>query len=93
MNFTNRTKLSLTQFLDIFEKSQIKILFEKYSIFSNCRNIEDIKHAVLSNNLQELIKELILAKQTFRNKITPKYTFEERWNDFEKCLFLDGYKI
>ena len=86
MNFTNRTKLSLTQFLDIFEKSQIKILFEKYSIFSNCRNIEDIKHAVLSNNLQELIKELIFAKQTFRNKINPKYTFEERWSDFEKCL-------
>ncbi|MDX9900795.1 MAG: hypothetical protein RBT22_04765 [Aliarcobacter sp.] len=93
MNLTNRTKLSLTQFLDIFEKSQIKILFEKYSIFSNCRNIEDIKHAVLSNNLQELIKELIFAKQTFRNKINPKYTFEERWSDFEKCLFLDGYKI
>ena len=93
MNLTNRTKISLVQLLDIFEKLQVKILFEKYSIYSDCRNIEDIKESVLSNNLQELIKELILAKQTFRNKITPKYTFEERWNDFEKCLFLDGYKI
>ena len=93
MNLSNRTKISLVQLLDVFEKVEVKILFIKYSISSNCRNTEDIKHAVLSNNLQELIKELILAKQTFRNKITPKYTFEERWNDFEKCLFLDGYKI
>ena len=36
---------------------------------------------------------MIFAKQTFRNKINPKYTFDERWSDFEKCLFLDGYKI
>ena len=93
MNLSNRTKISLVQLLDVFEKVEVKILFIKYSISSNCRNTEDIKHAVLSNKLQELIKELILAKQTFRNKITPKYTFEERWNDFEKCLFLDGYKI
>lgn len=93
MNLSNRTKISLVQLLDVFEKVEVKILFEKYSISSNCRNTEDIKYVVLSKNLQELIKELILAKQTFRNKITPKYTFEERWNDFEKCLFLDGYKI
>lgn len=93
MNLSNRTKISLVQLLDVFEKVEVKILFEKYSISSNCRNTEDIKYAVLSKNLQELIKELILAKQTFRNKITPKYTFDERWNDFEKCLFLDGYKI
>lgn len=93
MNFTNRTKISLVQLLDIFEKSQIKILFEKYSIFLQFKNIEDIKHAVLSNNLQELIKELIFTKQTLRKKIEPKYTFDERWSDFEKCLLLDGYKI
>jgi len=93
MNLTNRTKISLVQLLDIFEKTQTNILFEKYSIFSDCRNIEDIKESVFSNNLQELIKELIFVKQTFRNKINPKYTFDERWSDFEKCLFLDGYKI
>ena len=93
MNLTNRTKISLVQLLDIFEKIQIKILFEKHSIFSDCRNIEDIKEAVLSNNLQELIKELISTKQTLRRQIEPKYTFEERWNDFDKCLFLDGYKV
>lgn len=93
MNLTNRTKLSLTQLLDIFEKPQINILFEKYSINSDCRNIADIKDTVLSNDVEELIKELISVKQTFRNKINPKYTFDERWSDFEKCLFLDGYKI
>lgn len=93
MNLTNRTKISLVQLLDIFEKLQVKILFEKYSIFSDCRNIEDIKESVFSNNLQELIKELIFVKQTLRSNINPKYIFEDRWSDFEKCLFLDGYKI
>lgn len=93
MNFTNRTKISLVQLLDIFEKLKVKVLFEKYSINTDCRNIEEIKEAVLSNNIAQLMKELISTKQTFRNKVNPKYIFDERWNDFEKCLFLDGYKI
>ncbi len=66
MNLTNRTKLSLTQFLDIFEKPQIKILFEKYSISSNCRNTEDIRKSVLTNDLRELIKEIVNTKQTLK---------------------------
>ncbi len=93
MNLTNRTKISLVQLLDIFEKTQINILFEKYSINIDSRNIEYIKKVVLSNTMQELIKEIISTKQTLRNKISPKYIFDERWSDFEKCLFLDGYKV
>lgn len=60
----------------------------------NCRNIQDIKGSIFfSSSLDSLISELISTKQDLRSRISPKYKFDERWNDFEKCLFLDGYKI
>ncbi|KLE05431.1 hypothetical protein [Aliarcobacter butzleri] len=60
----------------------------------NCRNIQDIKESIFSSNsLDSLIPELISTKQDLRSRISPRYKFDERWNDFEKCLFLDGYKI
>ena len=60
----------------------------------NCRNIQDIKESISSSNsLDSLISELISTKQDLRSRISPRYKFDERWNDFEKCLFLDGYKI
>ena len=60
----------------------------------NCRNIQDIKESIFSSNsLDSLIPELISTKQDLRSRISPRCKFDERWNDFEKCLFLDGYKI
>lgn len=94
MIFSTRTKISLSQFLELFEISLTNILFEKYSMENNCINIQDIKETISSSNsLDSLISELISTKQDLRNRISPKYRFDERWNDCEKCLFLDGYKI
>jgi hypothetical protein len=60
----------------------------------NCRNIQDIKESIFSSNsLDSIISELISTKQDLRSRISPRCKFDERWNDFEKCLFLDGYKI
>lgn len=94
MIFSTRTNISLSQFLELFEISLTNILFEKYSMDTDCRNIQDIKESISSSNsLDSLISELISTKQDLRSRISPKYKFDERWNDFEKCLFLDGYKI
>ncbi len=92
--FSTRTKISISQLLELFEISFTNILFEKYSMEDNCRNIQDIKESIFSSNsLDSIISELISTKQDLRSRISPKYKFDERWNDFEKCLFLDGYKI
>lgn len=94
MVFSTRTKISLSQFLELFEISLTNILFEKYAMKDNCEDIQDIKESISSSNsLDSLISELISTKQDLRSRISPKYRFDERWNDFEKCLFLDGYKI
>lgn len=94
MVFSTRTKISLSQFLELFEISFTNILFEKYSMEDSCRNIQDIKESIFSSNsLDILIPELISTRQDLRSRISTKYKFDERWNDFEKCLFLDGYKI
>lgn len=94
MIFSTSTNISLSQFLELFEISLTNILFEKYSMDTDCRNIQDIKESISSSNsLDSLISELISTKQDLRSRISPKYKFDERWNDFEKCLFLDGYKI
>lgn len=94
MIFSTRTNISLSQFLELFEISLTNILFEKYSMDTDCRNIQDIKESISSSNsLDSIISELISTKQDLRSRISPKYKFDERWNDFEKCLFLDGYKI
>lgn len=94
MIFSTRTNISLSQFLELFEISLTNILFEKYYMDTDCRNIQDIKESIFSSNsLDSIISELISTKQDLRSRISPKYKFDERWNDFEKCLFLDGYKI
>ncbi|WP_198305455.1 hypothetical protein [Arcobacter vandammei] len=94
MHITKRTKISLAQLLDKLDKSDLKLLFEKYEMDNDFINVDDIKNIVLSStDLSELIKEVIERKQTFRNKIITKYPFDDRFSDFEKYLFLDGYKI
>lgn len=94
MNITKRTKISLAQLLDKFDVSDLRVIFEKYEMDSHFSNVEDIKNIVLSStNLCEFINEIIEQKQTYRKKISPKEPYDNRFNDFEKYLFLDGYKI
>lgn len=88
-----RTKISLSQLLDKFDYPQINILFEKHSLSCNCFNITDIKDVLTTENIISLIQEIVLTKRELRSRINPKYVFDERWDDFEKCLLLDGYKI
>jgi len=88
-----RTKISLSQLLDKFDYSQINILFEKHSLSCDCFNITHIKDVLTTENIISLIQEIVSTKRELRSRISPKYIFEERWDDFEKCLLLDGYKI
>ena len=88
-----RTKISLSQLLDKFDYPQINILFEKHSLPYDCSNITDIKDVLTTENIIPLIQEVILTKRELRSRISPKYVFDERWDDFEKSLLLDGYKI
>nr|WP_321267737.1 hypothetical protein [uncultured Sulfurimonas sp.] len=93
MTLTNRTKLSLVQFLDLQDYQHINILFEKYSLDDTCRNILDIRETILDNDISSLLKEIVGTRQALKNRVDSKTSFNERWDELIKCLYLDGYKI
>jgi len=88
-----RTKISLSQLLDLFEYDLNNLLLEKYSLEHYCSNVTDIKDALQGGNLEPLIQEIISTQRDLRSRVSPKYKFKERWADFQKCLLLDGYRI
>lgn len=90
MTLSNRTKISLGQLLGIIDRGVVDEILKKHSI-NNINNIDD--------NIVDFTQEIIETKSYLKNHIEtrikkkPATTFDERWSDFEKCLFLDGYKI
>lgn len=88
-----RTKISLSQVLDLFEYNLNNLLLEKHSLEHDCSNISDIKDALAERNLKSLVEEIVSTQRALRSRVTPKYKFDERWEDLKKCLLLDGYKI
>lgn len=90
MTLSNRTKISLRQLLGIIDRSVVNEILKKHNI-NNINNIDD--------NIVDFMQEIVETKSYLKNHIksaivsAPATTFKERWSDFEKCLFLDGYKI
>jgi hypothetical protein len=99
MLITKRTKISLAQFFDLFDDYTKHLLFEKYNIvYSLCDSASqiDLCDSLLTagnENIQLLVEEIVATTGYLRNKIIPKYPFDERWKDLTQCLLLDGYQI
>lgn len=93
MTLSTRSRISLFQFLELFEYDLINVLLEKYSFTGSFRNFPEIKNIIKQEDTTLLINEIVSTRQELRSRITPKYKFEERWSDFKRCLLLDGYKI
>ena len=96
MIVTNRTKLSLCQFLDLFDQDVLHVLLEKHGITVWGYSQTEIREVLVGANqdsLDTLIDEIVRTKGDLRNRVSPRYRFDERWGDFEKCLLLDGFKI
>ncbi len=96
MIVTKRTKLSLCQILSLFEQDVIQILLEKHEVFSGGYDqveIGDSLYRAGQNSIETLIGEIVRTKGDLRNKVSPRYRFDERWDDFERCLLIDGYRV
>jgi hypothetical protein len=96
MIITKRTKLSLCQFLNLFNQDILHILLEKHSITAYGYSQNEIYEVLLDgdqSSIETLIDEVIRTNGDLRNRVSPRYRFDERWSDFEKCLLLDGFKI
>lgn len=97
MALTKRTKYSLAQFLHLFDAAVGITLLKKYDITSwgGYDQIETSETFLSADNakLWHLVEELVSTYGHLKNKVTPKYSFNERWQDLTKCLLLDGYRV
>lgn len=96
MIVTKRTKLSLCQFLDLFDQDVVHILLEKHDITAwgySQIEISSVLSEADQSSIETLIDEIVRTNGDLRNRVSPRYRFDERWSDFEKCLLLDGFRI
>lgn len=101
MNLSPRSKLSLCQFLMLFERGDLVLLLGKYGFLTDdleygwvCANPTALKEIILPASgvqLGELLQELAGTQTSMRTQVSPRYKFDERWTDLQLCLELDGY--
>lgn len=96
MVVTKRTKSSLSQFLSLFNSDVIQVLLDKHNISCWGYGQVDISSALASADNQALERpfdEIVRTTRELRNRVSPRYRFDEHWQDLEKCLLLDCYRI
>ena len=93
---SERSKLSLCQFLDLQPMAPLGVLLKKHGIEVNAYDLDSIAAMIQvthPDQLGSLFNEVIRTRGDLRNQVTPRYRFDQRWNDLVLCLLLDGYKV
>ena len=98
---SNRTKISLAQFLALQTDGAIALLCEKHGVeaprFDYFPDRLSAFRGWLSKATEDpvmaILDEIIRTHSTVRAHVSPKYMFDERWEDLVRCLKLDGYHI
>jgi hypothetical protein len=104
MDVSARSKFSLCQFLLLFERDEIVLLLGKYGLpieqlqsrWGAINPAAAIREAIISAAplpLSELVQEITRTRRTMRSRVSPRYSFDERWQDLSRCLQLDGYGL
>ena len=101
MNLNQRSKLSLCQFLTLFERDDLVTLLEKHGLstdeiehrWRSLSIVAALRDAIIpasESQLDGLVQELARTYRSMRTDVSPRYRFDERWKDFLLCLQLDG---
>ena len=102
MNLSQRSRLSLCQFLGLFERDTLVVLFEKFGLrtdelanrWGGMSAIAAVQEAALQASGEQIgnvLGEALRTHGALRYQIAPRYRFDERWHDLLLCLELDGY--
>lgn len=97
---SKRSLGSLAQFLELYDASFVLVLFSKHGL----RLIVEGNALLLAVNsalrnqhgsagVAAMLEEVIRTRGDLRNRVTPRYRFDERYEDLTRCLLLDGYKV
>lgn len=98
-----RSTLSLAQFLEIQNPETLRFLLDKHG-FSPAAVSEAIEYrsGLLSalvttlesrgeSEITSLLSEVARTRSDLRYRVYPRYRYDERFTDLERCLQLDGY--
>lgn len=96
---SNRTKLSLAQFLALQGSGDLKLLCEKHEILCQGKSYDNfnatriVVEGASEDALMSMLGEIVRTHGDVRYRVSPKYRFDERWSDLVSCLELDGYRV
>ena len=96
---SQRTRLSLCQFLALQESTVCTVLLGKACIPSDLypelllRGLMDALTRADQNALMVVLDEIVRTQGNLRSAVSPRYRFDERWTDLVQCLVLDGYVV
>lgn len=96
---SNRTKMSLCQYLELQDIPNLSLLLEKYglnSLLVPVQKTEILRNSILSASAEQLfnlLDEVIKTGRDLRSRISPGYRHDERWENLTRSLQLDGYKV
>lgn len=104
MEISRRSKYSLCQLLEVLNRTDATLLLEKHGISTDdegggwrqqawALTIRDNVMAASGAAIGQVLQELLRTADTLRHDVSPRYTFDERWNDFQLCLRLDGFDV
>lgn len=94
---STRTKLSLIQYLQLFSQDLLSLLFRKHHCevpyHAHTDYLEDALSKSHPGQVASLLDEIVKTQGDLRSRISPRYRYDERWEDLTRCLLLDNYKI
>jgi len=107
MNISDRSKYSLCQLLELFSDGKVATLLRKHGlpvdeleIHSNINaQIDDVPASVRDEILRSpptvignILEEIGRKHDSFRQKVAPRKSFDQHWQDLSMSLLLDGYR-
>ena len=93
-----RTKISLGQFLwlQTIESLNTLLLKNGFAIPTSgisYYDVESVLQKATEEQLDSLLGEILRTQGTLRYEVSPRYRFDERFDDLQRCLLLDGIRI
>lgn len=93
-----RTKISLGQFLQLQTIQALNTLLLKNGFAMptsglSAYEVESVLLNATEEQLGSLLGEILRTQGTLRYEVSPRYRFDERFDDLQRCLLLDGMRI
>ena len=96
---SERSRISLSQFLRLQPILSLRVLLRKYDIDAEISNLNRLDRLVSTiedaqySQLRNLLEEIVRTQRDLRNQVETRSRYDERLKDLELCLLLDGYKV